>query len=93
MRWTSVVLIVVLAAQPLLAVASIALPVTHTVTTIDNCQDDDDALDLVFGGDPVVMVATIALPHLEPRAGVAEAAPAPVPPRVPDPADHPPRLA
>jgi hypothetical protein len=55
--------------------------------------DDDDALDLVFAGDPVVFTAVIVLPHLEPRAAVAEAAPAPVPPRAADPADHPPRLA
>jgi len=89
-----VLLIVVLAVQPLLAFASLALPVAHTVTTIDNCEDDDDnALDLVFGGDPVVMVASIVLPHLEPRAAVAEAASVAVPPRVADPADHPPRLA
>jgi hypothetical protein len=86
-------LIVVLAVQPLLAFASIALPVTHTVTTFDSCEDDDDALDLVLGGDPVVMTGAIALPVLEPRAGVADPAPTQIPPRVADPADHPPRPA
>jgi len=54
---------------------------------------DDDALDLVFAGDPVVMTRAIVLPHLESRAAVAEHVPAPVPLRVADTADHPPRLA
>lgn len=54
---------------------------------------DDDALDLVFAGDPVVMTGAIVLPHLEPRADVAEHVLALIPPRVDDAADHPPRLA
>ena len=54
---------------------------------------DDDALDLVFAGDPMVMTGAIVLPLLEPRACVAEHVSEPIPPRVADAADHPPRLA
>ena len=95
MKRALALLIVALALlQPIFAFGSIALPAPQATTTMSaDSDDDDDAFDVVSGGDPVVMAGAIALPLPEPRADVAEPAPQQLPPRIADPADHPPRLA
>lgn len=91
--------ILAMALQPLFALACMALhedgyapPASDTALFAQTDSDDDDALDVVFGGDPVVIAGIFTMPLLEPRACVAAPDPASVPASVPDPADHPPRL-
>jgi hypothetical protein len=86
--------------QPLFTIGCMALPddgvappAHGTLLCSEADNADDEALDVVFGGDPGVITFVIVLPQLEPRAAVAVFAAAPVPPRVADPADHPPRRA
>lgn len=95
-----VLLILVVTVQPLFALGCIALPDdgvappaagTALFSATDN--DDDNALDIVFGGDPVVFSHTLALPLPEPRTDLARPSASHLLPRVPDTADHPPRLA
>ena len=95
-----VLVILAVALQPLFGLACVALdddgvapPASGTALFSQTDSDDDDALEVVFGGDPVVIADAIALPLLEPRADVADPTPAHIPPRVAHAADHPPRRA
>lgn len=87
-----VLLIVALALQPLCVFASMALPVAPAATTMSADDSDGDDFDLICGGDAIV-IAGVALPLPEPYTDVANPAPAQIPPRAADPADHPPRPA
>jgi len=87
-----------MALQPLFALAYVTLdgaeaapPVTNAVLVADT--DSDDALEVIFGDDPIVFAGALVLPLPGLRADVADPAPAHVPPRVADAADHPPRPA
>ncbi len=93
-----VLLILAVALQPLFVLGCAALPddgvappARGTILFSQTDFDDDDALDVIFGEDPVVIAGVVALPIPQPRADVLDLAPAPVPPRVADAADHPPR--
>ena len=73
------------------ALALLLQPIVACAAVVIN--DGDEALDFGFGDDPIEIAGGVVLPLLEPRADVVEPPPANVPPRVADPADHPPRLA
>lgn len=95
-----VLLIFAMTLQPLFALGCIAMdddgvapPARGTALFSHSASDDDEALEVIFGGDPGVVAGAIALPLLELRAGVAGPAPAHILPRFAAAADHPPRPA
>jgi hypothetical protein len=54
---------------------------------------DDEALEIVFGGNPGIFASAVALPTPQPNAILPPPDPPRVLPNVSDSADHPPRRA
>jgi hypothetical protein len=95
-----VLLVTMLTLLPLFACACMLLdgdgmapPASGTALFSASANDDDDALDVVFGDDPGVVCNPLALPAPELNAVVRPLASQSVLPRIEDPADHPPRRA
>ena len=68
------------------------VPSHELVMTADDGDDDDDSIEDVFSGDPLVTVAVTSLTAPDAHAPFASRPQLRVPRHVTDPADHPPRL-
>jgi len=69
------------------------VPAHELVMTADDGDDDDDSIEDVFSGDPLVTVSVTSLVAPDAHSPFASCPQLRVLPHAGDPADHPPRLA